>query len=119
MKKQIEIDLDERENISAIQNIIQTPKHFYVMANKKEAKLGYYLLDIDIGDPDKDSRYLINWSNKLDVANVDMAILSEKGKDGANEQSIVLSYKAVGINTFNVFVIDLKSHLIKYWHEGY
>ena len=43
-----------------------------------------------------------------------MHILVEKG-----EQSVAISYKAVGINTFNVFVIDLKTHLIKYWHEGF
>ena len=35
------------------------------------------------------------------------------------KKSIVVSYKCIGINTFNVFVIDLKTKLIKYWHEGY
>jgi hypothetical protein len=35
------------------------------------------------------------------------------------ESCIVVSYKCIGINTFNVFVIDLKTSLIKYWHEGY
>lgn len=35
------------------------------------------------------------------------------------ESSIVVSYKCIGINTFNVTVIDLKTKLIKYWHEGY
>ena len=36
-----------------------------------------------------------------------------------SESSIVVSYKCIGINTFNVTVIDLKTKLIKYWHEGY
>jgi hypothetical protein len=31
-----EIDLDDREEISAIQNIITDSNHFYVLANKKE-----------------------------------------------------------------------------------
>ena len=31
----------------------------------------------------------------------------------------MVSYKAIGINTYNVFVIDLKTRLIKYWHEGF
>tara|TARA_B110000285_G_C15135793_1_gene626807 strand:+ start:2202 stop:2384 length:183 start_codon:yes stop_codon:yes gene_type:complete len=35
------------------------------------------------------------------------------------KESIVVSYKAIGINTYNVFVIDLKTRLIKYWHEGF
>ena len=33
--------------------------------------------------------------------------------------SIVVSFKMIGINTFNVFVIDLDTKLIKYWHESY
>ena len=32
---------------------------------------------------------------------------------------IVVSFKMIGINTYNVFVIDLKSELFKYWHESY
>ena len=31
----------------------------------------------------------------------------------------MVSFKSIGINTFNVFVIDLQDKLIKYWHEGY
>ena len=49
-----------------------------------------------------------------------MHIMSQRAPIGGKlEWSLVLSYKAVGINTFNVFVFDLKTHLIKYWHEGY
>lgn len=32
---------------------------------------------------------------------------------------MVVCHKSIGINTFNVFVIDLQDKLIKYWHEGY
>ena len=67
--------------------------------------------------------YLINWSNKLDIGNCDMQMMSEVLKDekgrSYREKSIVISYKCVGINTFNVFVIDSQTNLIKYWHEGY
>ena len=35
-----EIDIDDRENISSIQNIIADEKNFYILANKKDAKLG-------------------------------------------------------------------------------
>lgn len=31
----------------------------------------------------------------------------------------MVSYKCIGINTFNVFVFDLKTRLVKYWFEGY
>jgi len=126
LQKRLEIDLDDREEISAIQNIITDDTYFYVLANKKESKLGYYLLEVDCRCPDEDSKYLIRWSNKLDIGNCDLHLMTEDIYDKKNkdlvlrrERSIVVSYKCIGINTFNVFVIDLESTLIKYWHEGY
>ena len=48
-----------------------------------------------------------------------MAIMDET-KDGKTRHSIVVSYKMIGINTFNVFCFDLDhDYLIKYWYEGY
>jgi len=32
---------------------------------------------------------------------------------------VVVSFKSIGINTFNVIMFDLQSHKIKYWHESY
>ena len=32
---------------------------------------------------------------------------------------LVVSFKMIGINTYNVFVIDLNTELFKYWHESY
>jgi len=52
IKKNLEIDLDDREEVSAIQNIISDNKHFYVLANKKEQRLGYYLFNVDLNNPD-------------------------------------------------------------------
>ena len=109
------------------------------MANKKNEMLGYYLFDVNINNPIEESRYLINWNNKLNISDVDMHILEEDINEDINkhvsksyvnatlddyeanrgEESIVVSYKAIGINTYNVFVIDLKTRLIKYWHEGF
>jgi len=119
LSKGLEIDLDDREEISSIQNIITDNHYFYVLANKKEFKLGYYLLTIDIKAPQNDADYLIHWTNKLDIGNCDLHLMQEKSKTGETEHSIVVSYKCIGINTFNVFVIDLQTKLIKYWHEGY
>jgi hypothetical protein len=114
-----EIDFDHRENISAIQNILANDTHFFILANKKDHKLGYYLFSIEIDNPEKEAVYYINWNNKLDIGNVDMQFLHEKQKDGTVADCIVVSYKCIGINTFNVFVIDINTKLIKYWHESY
>lgn len=120
MKKKLEIDFDDQEEISCIQNILADDKHFYVLANKKQQRLGYYLFSVEIDNPTKEPVYLINWNNKLDIGNCDIQILTEKDKKkGTVSKYIVVSYKCIGINTFNVFVIDLQTGLIKYWHEGY
>jgi len=122
IKNKLEIDLDDREEVSAIQNIITDNINFYVLANKKEQRLGYYLFNVNLADPHQDSEYLISWTNKLDIGNCDLHLMEEKrpqGEKGEPTMNIVVSYKSIGINTFNVFVINLEDKLIKYWHEGY
>ena len=32
---------------------------------------------------------------------------------------VVMSFKSIGINTYNVMVFDLENNKIKYWHESY
>lgn len=72
----------------------------------------------------KNIKTLISWNNKLDIGNSEMAIMKEEvtlpnGKKGM-KSAIVVSYKMIGINTFNVFCFDLGiDYLIKYWYEGY
>lgn len=53
-----------------------------------------------------------------------MAMMKDKivNEDGKEEyvDAIVVSYKMIGFNTFNVFCFDLsETYLIKYWYEGY
>ena len=48
--------------------------------------------------------------------------MSERGF--GKPDSIIVSYKMIGYNTYNIFVIDLKMAeskecLLKYWHESY
>ena len=79
--KHLEIDLDDRENISSIQNILAGDSYFYVLANKKDARLGYYLFSVSIDEPHLDSEYLISWSNKLDIGNCDMHMMPDVVKE--------------------------------------
>ena len=63
LKSNFEMDIDDRENISDIRNILADDTHFYILANKKNDVVGYYLLMIEINDPEKEAIYLINWQN--------------------------------------------------------
>ena len=44
---------------------------------------------------------------------------SEVARNEDLERYLVVSYKADGINTYNVFVIDIDTKLIKFWFECY
>lgn len=53
-KTKHEVDIGEREAVSDIQNISLSSKNdeFFVLANKRHNRLGYYLFQVDIADPD-------------------------------------------------------------------
>lgn len=70
-----EIDIDEKERIGDILNIHADNQYFYVIANKKEGKLGYYVFMIDINDINGEYIYLIQWTNKLGIAGVDLKVI--------------------------------------------
>lgn len=73
------MDIDDRENIGALQNIIADDTHFFVLANKKDHKLGYYLFMIDMKNPEEEEyTYLVNWNNKLDIADCDLQLMKEE-----------------------------------------
>lgn len=106
--KKEEIDLDEQEGISSIQNIVADKSTFYILANKRDYRLGIYIFSIDMNNPTEPANYLLNWANKMDIADCDLNLMTiTKGK--FIKKSLVVSYKSIGINTFNVNVIDLKS----------
>ena len=66
-----EIDLDDMEHVSDIANIMADDKNFYVFANKKDNKLGYYLFRINLEAPTK-AEYLIKWMDKLNIEDCDL-----------------------------------------------
>jgi hypothetical protein len=70
---------------------------------------------------------------KLDISNGDLFIMKtteesneivhskkEQNQKAAKDHfDIVMSFKSIGINTYNIIVLDLESQKIKYWHESY
>lgn len=50
---------------------------FYILANKLDEKLGYYLLEINKNYKDKKSHsFVIKWVNKLNIGNVDLDVVT-------------------------------------------
>ena len=117
-----EIDLDSFYSISDIKKVIGVKDKFYIMANKRFTKLGYYVLVIDINDPignvtnpeEVEKQFLINASNKLDIGNVDMYSLQDKTRN-----QLVISYKSIYVNVYNIFIIDIETGNVDYKYESF
>lgn len=70
-----ELDIDDKEGISDIMNVLADEKYFYILANKKDNVIGYYLIMMEIDKPERDTIYLINWKNKTSIQQVDLNFL--------------------------------------------
>jgi hypothetical protein len=87
-------------------------KRFYVLCNRKAGVIGFFLFQFSEKDP-KDFKYLTMWRHQLDIDDATMAISrgSDKrsGEDGAFKE-LIISYKTIYINTFNVVIKDLSDN---------
>jgi hypothetical protein len=80
---------------------------FYILSNKYEEKLGFFVLKVNEQDP-YNSKFLIKWKNKLDIGDASIYVLrNETGKENIKE--IIISYKTIFINTYNIVVMDITS----------
>jgi len=72
-----EIDIDEITGVSLIKSCMGDEENFYILANKKDKILGFYLLRFDLNHPEEKVKFLICWNNKLDIADCDMNLMRE------------------------------------------
>lgn len=100
LNERSEIDLDDKFNIGCIKEIIHDQEDgvFYILANKYDEKLGFFLLRMDDKDPEN-HRFLTKYKNKLDIGDANIFAIRDL-KKGYRE--LVISYKTIYINTYNV-----------------
>ena len=106
-----EVDLDELYDIGAMKEIIYDFEDsvFYILANKFEEKLGFFILRMNEKDP-ADFKFLTKWKNKLDIGDANIFVLRHSNKDKSQHyKELVISYKTIYINTYNVTVMDISS----------
>ena len=107
--------------MSQIKEIIydEEDRLFYFLSNKFEEKLGFFVFSIAEQDP-LENRFFIKYKNKLDIGDADIYILRSK-KNRLKE--IVISYKTIFINTFNVIVMDISTKSVEksiiFQHESF
>jgi hypothetical protein len=109
---------------------------FYLLANKHNKKLGYFLLELDEDLKNssktelmkrKNSRYLIKWVNKLNIGEGNLEVLERKHVSlDKNDKEItkislemVISFKTIHENTYTVLVVDIKSARTIFKHTSY
>jgi hypothetical protein len=76
-----------------------------MLCNSFQEKIGLFLIRFDLNDPNI-HKFIIKWKNKLDIADADLFIIKTKG---SNYRELVVSYKTIYINTYNVKVVDISS----------
>ena len=56
---------------------------FYILANKYQRKLGYYLIELGLGKPEQSiqPRFLIRWQNKLEISDAAMNFINIERED--------------------------------------
>jgi hypothetical protein len=99
------VDIDKTYSVSAIKEIIYDyeDQEFYILANKLEGLLGFFVFTICEKDP-YSSKFYIKYKNKLDIGDTNINVL----RDPENRvKELVISYKTIYINTYNVIVIDI------------
>lgn len=76
MKTGLEVDLDEEYEIQKLKQVIfdNDTDCFYVLANQRENKYGFYLVKIPQDDPFSYS-YILNWKTKLQIGDCSVYIL--------------------------------------------
>ena len=99
------VDIDELYKIQNIKEIIHDheDRHFYILCNKYKEKLGIFLIRMDENDP-RQHTFILRWKNKLDIADCSVYIVRNHAK---RFKELVISYKTIFINTYNVWVFDI------------
>lgn len=105
IKKNIWIDLDEKYKIKSIKQVVYDYEDqvFYLMANRFQDKLGFFCIVFHEEDPDN-FHFLMKLKNKLDIADANIFVLRNPDK---MYKELVLSYKTIYLNTYNITVLDI------------
>lgn len=78
---------------------------FYLLCNKYMERLGVFLIKFDELQPEN-HKFFMKWKNKLDISDANVWVLRNKQK---KYKELIVSYKTIFINTYNVKIIDISN----------
>lgn len=92
-------------------------KEFYILANKFEERLGFYLIRFAEKDVNN-YKFMIKHKNKLDIGDAIIAINNRS----AMSRELVVAYKTIYINTYTIMVLDITTdadRTLLFRHESF
>jgi len=101
------VDLDQLFGVQAIKEIEYDAEDrvFYLLSNKYKDKLGVFLLRFDEDNP-LNMKFILRIKNRLEIDDADVVVI----RDEVNKyKELLISYKTIYMNTYNMQVIDLIS----------
>lgn len=114
------MDLAKKYDIEDIKSVMHDPemKRFFILANKMNEVNGFFLLSFH--EDTNLVQFHVSWEHKLPMADGDMSMMKTKQEgQPPDTKHIVVSFKTQFINTYNIFVINLKTSGVEFWHESY
>jgi len=116
-------DLDALFGISDIKDVLFFEDYFYILANKRKKKIGYFLLKVHEREAtwpaesgNLEDMFIINRTNGLDIGDCDMYIFRDKS---SNAPLLVVSYKSIYVNTYTLDVVNLRTGLLCFRHDTF
>ena len=118
-----EMSINDEYKLELYQTVKYDPESnsLYIIANRLEGQLGFYILNIAINDPypGGTNSFILKWKRSLEIGDCAINILRDQ-KNGFKE--IVISYKTIFINVYTIMVID-QNHKsgqpLMYRHESF
>ena len=120
LENDTEYDIDYLYKLSDIRSVVFSHENnkYYVFANRSKGFLGQYLYEFDESNLDENENLipdiLISQRSLLDNGDTKLNLIVSEGTN-----KLVLSFKSIYINTYNVLIIDLDTKQVDIRHESY
>ena len=108
LRERIDVDISDLFNIANVVSLLYDPEDecFYVLSNKQCNTVGFFLTKFYANNPGQ-YRFVTMWRHLLEVGDATMALSTNVDSHGAWYKELVVGYKTIYINTYNVVIIDL------------
>jgi hypothetical protein len=108
LKEKTDIDLYDLFNITYAVNMIfdREEECFYILSNRQSSSIGFFLVKFFAVNPGK-YKFITMWRHLLEVGDANMSISKGMDSHGVWYKELIVGYKTIFINTYNIVVIDL------------